>query len=184
MPKERGFTLIELLVVIAIIGMLSSVVLSELNRARSKAKIAKEFAQIHQLKIAAMSYSADTGNFVPFCDLDCTALTDPFLNALSVPGWGGPYFPNGTYALNDAWGGHLTIGFSDITSDSVPENYILLDDDAAGTNYSDDTGVIPTSSLLEIDQKFDDGNLSTGNARGDGNGYGTVVGEMRIIYNP
>ena len=44
--RAKGFTLIELLVVISIISLLSSVVLSSLNAAREKARIAaaRQFA--------------------------------------------------------------------------------------------------------------------------------------------
>jgi prepilin-type N-terminal cleavage/methylation domain-containing protein len=63
----RGFTLIELLVVISIIGLLSSVVLSSLNSARSKARDALRMAQLNEIRSGIELYY-ETYGYYPPCD--------------------------------------------------------------------------------------------------------------------
>lgn len=54
--KRDGFTLIELLVVIAIIGILSSVVLASLERARGLARDSQRKASLEQIRVAMELY--------------------------------------------------------------------------------------------------------------------------------
>jgi len=60
---SRGFTLVELLIVIAIIGILSSVVLSNLTGARTKAYDAKVQAQLANIRQDAEIYYISNGNY-------------------------------------------------------------------------------------------------------------------------
>ncbi len=73
---EKGFTLIELLVVIAIIGILSTVVITSLNSAREKSKIASIKSTLKQLYNQAAINQAEYGSFAnsntSYSDLTCT----------------------------------------------------------------------------------------------------------------
>lgn len=63
--RVRSFTLIELLVVIAIIGILVSILLPSLARAREKTKRAVCLSEIRQLGLFAFLYSDDNNGILP-----------------------------------------------------------------------------------------------------------------------
>ena len=65
--NSKGFTLIELLVVIAIIGVLSSIVLSQLSSARDKAYDASAKASFRNLAGSALLYYENQGNYGGIC---------------------------------------------------------------------------------------------------------------------
>ncbi len=67
---NHGFTLIELLVVISIIGLLSSVVLTSLNSARTKARDARKKTDLYGLSTSLQRYWIDK-NTLPANPASC-----------------------------------------------------------------------------------------------------------------
>lgn len=81
--QHRYFTLIELLVVIAIIVILAAMLLPALNKARGVARRTTCISNLHQIVMAAISYTNDSNDVILNCDY---SLVDPTLEAT----WG-PY---------------------------------------------------------------------------------------------
>lgn len=70
-PPSPGFTLVELLVVIAIIGILASLLLPALARAKENAKVLKVHVELHGVGLALEMYADDHAGDLPPVRLDC-----------------------------------------------------------------------------------------------------------------
>jgi type II secretion system protein G len=107
-PIGRGFTLIELLVVIAIIGVLSSVILASLNKAREKARDAKRQSDIGQMQLALELYYDSNGSYpnTGYWMYSCNGSWDTLQTALA------PYMPTlPKDPVNTSCGGPWNTGY-------------------------------------------------------------------------
>ncbi len=163
--KEKAFTLIELLVVIAIIGILAGILFVSINPSDqvNKAKSAKVVRDMKAIKDAVAFYVLDTGEFPPVCRLNCTKDTDPLLtNVNGNSGWSGPYIQDGIWNRKHPWGGHMGLFLYDSNNNGKTEVWLILDDDAPGTDANDNSGLVPIKYLKMIDKSIDDNNLNSG----------------------
>lgn len=92
MKNERGFTLIELLVVIGIIGILSGIVLINVNSARDKARDAAIKSAVTQGRLVAELHYQDNGS--SYAAL-CADAEEAKIDAAAVAN-------GGTYVCNNA----------------------------------------------------------------------------------
>lgn len=175
----RGFTLTELLIVIAIVGLLAGIILASISKARERAQIIKTVVEVKELTKDLYQYYLDTGInatiAAPF-----GAAEDPLQNSLGVAGWNGPY---GTLSMKThPWGGAFSPDDTYDLDGGGADYTIVLNDDRPLMGGGDNGALIPLSAMLAIDKELDDGDLATGNVRGNGLGFeaSPVLGEMMI----
>lgn len=108
--SREGFTLVELLVVIAIIGLLASVVIVGLARAREMAKIARVNADLQQIRKGIELLVQDTGKWPNGCPPDIgespeTFLDTPLAGLTSIPdlAWVGAAVNNSGGYFDGRW---------------------------------------------------------------------------------
>jgi len=76
-PAKRGFTLIELLVVLAIIGILASLLMPAMSKAKSKAYNTVCVNQLRQLGVATRLYADENDNRLPQAEILPSQPLDP-----------------------------------------------------------------------------------------------------------
>lgn len=136
--RSKGFTLIELLVVIAIIGILSSVVLTNLNNTRQKARDVKRISDILQLKLALTLYfDANGGKYPGTLASGASGLAPIYIPTIPAPPGGVSGVTAYAYVPLDAGGGTCN-SYHLGTALEVSANSVLTSDSdaAAGTPAS------------------------------------------------
>ena len=125
--EKRGFTLIELLVVIAIIGILSSILLTNLNSAKQKAKNAKFSLEANQIALAMKLYYDKNGNWpnyvgAGFMPYDC--------RGACIPDFANPANPNNKFY--SSWPDNFDFVIFDFNQDGKPDVGSISQIDASG----------------------------------------------------
>ena len=84
MKYKKGFTLIELLVVISIVSLLSSIVLTSIDTARSKARDSLRKQQVRQINLAIELYVENNNGTLPdLGDLQCLNVESPSYDCIA-----------------------------------------------------------------------------------------------------
>ena len=121
---KRGFTLIELLIVIAIIGVLTALVTTNLQGARSRARDARRKSDLHAIEQSLRLYYNDAKQF-PASDVSnnitgCNTIASP-----TTCSWGGAFATSASTYMSS-----LPVDPSSSDLSSVTYKYFSGDDDS------------------------------------------------------
>lgn len=96
--SNKGFTIIELLVVIAIMGILSSMIIPQLQFAREKAYYARTLAEYNSMNTALMMYQEDhDGDYPPDVNRDIPPGLGAYLAGNDIDSWPKAPWPGSVY---------------------------------------------------------------------------------------
>ncbi len=100
---EAGFTLIEIMVVVVIIGLLLTVVATNVTKRLQTAEKVKSQADIQGIETAFEAYRLDNG-FYPTTEQGIEALLRKPNTEPTPSNWNGPYIKGHTSVPKDRWG--------------------------------------------------------------------------------
>jgi len=179
--KDKGFTLIELIVVIAIIGILAAIIAPNAFKAIEKAKVAKAVSDFKTIKTATYALYADTGQWPSSSGQDLFVANSDLLNNVhSWSGWDGPYLEKSPDP--HPWAGRYMFEGQDNYGGGLSNELILeFEDYCHPSGPNSPKCAVPRNSARKIDEKVDDGDLSTGDIR-----QGSAGGDMGwvLIWDP